>query len=74
MLDSEVFYEKIERKFVSWVQTVDDIRAAFIIGSRARKDHPADEWSDMDIIFFTSKQSDYLSNKEWLNNMGDLCP
>ncbi len=51
MLDSKIFYEKIERNFISWAQTVEDIRAAFIVGSRARKDHPADEWSDMDIIF-----------------------
>lgn len=40
----------MERKFISWAQTVEDIKAAFIVGSRARKDHPADEWSDMDIL------------------------
>jgi aminoglycoside 6-adenylyltransferase len=73
MLNSKMFYEKIEKNFVSWARTVEDIRAAFIVGSRARNDHPADEWSDMDIIFFTSKQNYYLSNNEWLNNFGDIC-
>ena len=73
MINSKLFYEQFERNFVSWVQTVDDIRAAFIIGSRARRDHTADEWSDMDIIFFTSRQRDYLSNNEWLNSLGDIC-
>lgn len=67
-----MFYDKLERNFVSWAQTVEDIRAAFIVGSRARNDHPADEWSDMDIIFFTSKQKYYLSDKEWLKNFGDV--
>lgn len=72
-LDSKILYEKIEQNFVSWAQTVEDIRAAFIVGSRAREDHPADEWSDMDIIFYTSEQKYYLSNQEWLSNFGDIC-
>ncbi len=69
---SNIFYEKIERNFVSWAQTIEDIRAAFIVGSQARNDHPADEWSDLDIIFFTSKQNYYLSSNEWLKNLGDI--
>ncbi len=67
-----IFYDNIERDFISWAQTVEDIRAAFIVGSRARNDHPADEWSDLDIIFFTSRQNYYLSNNEWLKNFGDI--
>lgn len=73
MLDSKKFYEQMERNFVSWAQTVEDIRAAFIVGSRAREDHPADEWSDMDIVIYTSEQNYYLSNQEWLSNFGDIC-
>lgn len=73
MSDSKIFYEKLEQNFASWAQTVEDIRAAFIVGSRARKDHPADEWSDMDIVLYTSEQNYYLSNQEWLNNFGDIC-
>lgn len=73
MMDSKMFYEMIERNFVSWAQTVEDIRAAFIVGSRAREDHPADEFSDMDIIIYTSEQNYYLSNQEWLSNFGDIC-
>ncbi len=73
MVNSKTFYDNIVRNFVSWAQTVEDIRAAFIVGSRARSDHPADEWSDMDIIFFTSKQNYYLLKNQWLNNIGDIC-
>lgn len=72
MSEASMFYEKLENNFVSWAQTVDDIRAAFIVGSRARSDHPADEWSDMDIIFFTSKPNYYLSNSEWLTIFGNV--
>ncbi|MGM9974227.1 MAG: aminoglycoside 6-adenylyltransferase [Clostridiaceae bacterium] len=73
MVNSKTFYDNIERNFVSWAQTVEDIRAAFVVGSRARSDHPADEWSDVDIIFFTSKQNYYLLKNQWLNNIGDIC-
>lgn len=69
---ANMFYEKLERNFVSWAQTVEDISTAFIVGSRARNDHPADEWSDVDIIFFTSKQNYYLSDNEWLKNLGNV--
>ena len=72
MSAANMFYEELERNFVSWAQTVEDIRAAFIVGSRARNDHPADEWSDMDIIFYTSKKNYYLSDIEWLKNLGNL--
>ena len=66
------FYCQFERKFVNWAESVNDIRAAFIIGSRARNDHPADEWSDLDIVLFTLNQHFYLTNCEWLENMGNV--
>lgn len=72
MSNANIFYREIENSFITWAQHVDDIRAAFIVGSRARIDHPADEWSDLDIIFYTSKQDCYLTNSEWLQNFGDV--
>lgn len=42
-----VFYREIEQKFVAFAEGREDIRAAFIIGSRARTDHPADRLSGM---------------------------
>ena len=49
----------------------DDIRAAFIVGSRARMDHPADEWSDLDIIIYKDHKT-YLSDTDWLENIGNV--
>ena len=66
------YYENLERKFISWAQTREDIKAAFVVGSRARNDHPADEWSDMDIIIYTSETERYISDKEWLKNFGNV--
>ncbi len=47
-----------------------DIRAAIVIGSRARVERPADEWSDLDIIVFTTAPEYYLSKVDWLENIG----
>jgi hypothetical protein len=42
------FIINLKRLLYHGQKKTDDIRAAFIIGSRARADHPADEWSDLD--------------------------
>jgi aminoglycoside 6-adenylyltransferase len=36
-------YDRITERFVEWARAEDAIRAAVVIGSRAREDHPADE-------------------------------
>lgn len=72
MPNANIFYREIENSFITWAQYVDDIRAAFVVGSRARIDHPADEWSDLDIVFYTSNQDCYLTNSEWLENFGNV--
>lgn len=41
-------YERLIEKLAAWVQTRLGVRAAMVLGSRARVDHPADEWSDLD--------------------------
>lgn len=71
-MKSKELYKKLEQNFIAWAESKEDIRAAFIVGSRARANHPADEWSDMDIIFFTSHQKYYLENNSWLHNIGDI--
>jgi aminoglycoside 6-adenylyltransferase len=43
-----------------------------VIGSRARQDHPADEWSDLDMIVFADDFGPYLANADWLNTFGEV--
>jgi len=66
------FYTHFADRFTEWAGYVDDIQAAFIIGSRARMDHPADDWSDMDILLFTTNPSYYLEHSEWLEGLGKV--
>lgn len=64
-------YEQLIQRFVQWAQTEDNIRAAVVIGSRARLDHPADEWSDLDVLIFASDPEPYWATSNWLHHVGN---
>ena len=75
MMKSDDFYRTFERDFASWAGATDDIRAAFIVGSRSRDDHPADEWSDLDIILYADNRflfAQYRLAEKPGQNMGNL--
>ena len=42
--------ERILSKMVPWATARDDLRGIAVVGSRARSDHPADAWSDLDVL------------------------
>jgi len=63
-------YERLVERFTRWAATCHDISAATVIGSRARVDHPADEWADLDIMVVTTYPERYLSTTGWLENIG----
>jgi aminoglycoside 6-adenylyltransferase len=57
---------------MEWAQNREDIRAVLVVGSTARLDHPDDEWSDLDLLFFTSQNTLYHRDTEWLYTIGTL--
>ena len=64
-------YEEIVERFVAWSRTEDAVRAAVVIGSRARTDHPADEWADLDIVIWSTDPTPYLASAAWTAALGD---
>lgn len=56
--------------FLEWAKLQTDIRAVALIGSAARLDHPADEWSDYDLLVVASDPQTYLTSTEWLTCFG----
>jgi aminoglycoside 6-adenylyltransferase len=52
-----------------WVKAQQDIQAAIIIGSRARTNVPADDWSDLDLILLADKPDFYIHSENWLNQI-----
>jgi aminoglycoside 6-adenylyltransferase len=58
-------YADLILRLTDWASQTPDIRAALILGSQARSDHPADEWSDLDLLVFTHNIQKFLQSGEW---------
>ncbi len=65
-------YNQLLNKFITWAQSQEDIRAAILVGSRARTDHPADEWSDLDLMIFADQPEQYLARTDWMSEIGEV--
>jgi aminoglycoside 6-adenylyltransferase len=65
-------YEQLIERFVAWAQERPDIRLAMVLGSRARTETPADEWSDLDMVLMVTDPGLYLNSTDWLKNLGDF--
>jgi aminoglycoside 6-adenylyltransferase len=63
-------YTAIIEKITAWAKGQKDICAVMIIGSRARTNLPADEWSDLDVVVFARRPEMYLEDSGWLTALG----
>lgn len=63
-------YEYLIERFINWAEKEENVRTAVIIGSQARIDHPADQWSDLDIIVLARDPEVYSQSKDWLMAIG----
>lgn len=64
-------YDELIKKFVSWAKTSCDVKSVFVVGSRSRIDHPADEYSDLDLVMVVTNPEYFLSSDQWLESIGD---
>lgn len=64
-------YETLIRRFTDWAEAEDNVRAAFIFGSRARSDHPADAWSDLDLLLLCRDAEPIWASTDWLDEIGN---
>lgn len=53
-----------------WAAAQPDIRGAFIVGSHARAEQPADRWSDLDIALVVDDPARYATDAEWVGSFG----
>lgn len=63
-------YKVIIENFVHWGMQIDNLCAAFIIGSQSREVHGSDEYSDLDIAMIVENPDYFISSKQWLNEIG----
>jgi len=59
-------YTDLIDRFTRWATDEADVRAALILGSRARQDHPADEWSDLDVLVFVRHPEQFIQSAGWI--------
>ena len=72
MTESVLTYRQLESNFVDWAKGQPGVRSAIVVGSRARQDHPADEWSDLDLIVFCTEPAAYAARSDWLHRLGEV--
>jgi len=48
-----------------------DVRAALLIGSQARTETPADEWSDVDVVLYVDEPARFVSDPSWVEAFGE---
>ena len=63
-------YERLMERFRGWAEGRSDIRLVIVVGSRARADHPADEWADLDVVIVTTEPDRYVSKSDWISSIG----
>jgi aminoglycoside 6-adenylyltransferase len=58
-------------RIIAWSKAQAGIRAVALVGSGARQDHPADEWSDIDLVLVSGDPQAYLASTDWLTDLGE---
>jgi aminoglycoside 6-adenylyltransferase len=72
MTTTDAAYENLLKQYVLWAANREDIRAVMVVGSRARRDHPADAWADLDIISFSRTPQKYFADTGWMAQFGTV--
>lgn len=70
-MSSLLDYTQLLARLIAWAEGEPGIRAVILFGSRARTDHPADEWADLDLILITENPEWYLHNADWVSRIDD---
>ena len=65
-------YHQLESRIARWAAYHPDLLAGVIVGSRGRPGAAADEWSDLDLIIFTTNPDPYIKDSSWLADFGEL--
>jgi aminoglycoside 6-adenylyltransferase len=66
-----VTVEELLAKLTEWAASRPDVRGAVLVGSQARSEIPADEYSDVDIVIFADDPAALLADTAWLRTFGE---
>jgi hypothetical protein len=65
-------YAELEAAVLDWAIPNPGLQLALLAGSRARRQPPADEWSDLDLILFFKDLSPRAGQRAWLEAFGEI--
>jgi aminoglycoside 6-adenylyltransferase len=65
-------YTQLEAAVLDWAAQNKGLQLALVVGSRARSQPPADEWSDLDLILFFDDPSPWAGSNTWLEAFGEI--
>lgn len=60
------------QRLVEWAEAEEDVRAAFLVGSRGELGGQSDRLSDHDVLLFVRDPSSYESDESWLTAFGTI--
>ncbi|MFN8486186.1 MAG: aminoglycoside 6-adenylyltransferase [Caldilineaceae bacterium] len=64
-------YEQLMNDFTTWAEREPNLHTALVIGSQVRPDHPADQWSDLDLIIIAQNPQQFIADDAWVAQVGD---
>jgi aminoglycoside 6-adenylyltransferase len=64
--------DSLLERIVSWVEADAGVQACLLLGSRARSDRGADEWSDTDLILVADDPDGLLADPVWPAQFGTV--
>lgn len=64
--------QSILNRFLAWAEAQEDVRTVLMIGSQAREDHPADSWSDVDLVVAVRATRPFLESSDWYEQLGEV--
>jgi aminoglycoside 6-adenylyltransferase len=67
-----ISYQLLEERIIAWAAARPELLAGVVVGSRARPERSADQWSDLDLIIFTTVVEVFTQDGAWLEEFGVL--
>jgi len=64
--------DELAERFAGWAADQANIKGVLLVGSRARKEPPADSMSDLDLLILTTNAEYYLRETDWFGRFGDV--
>jgi aminoglycoside 6-adenylyltransferase len=70
LLNVNTRVDLVAAAIADWAREHADVHAAVVVGSQARRDAPADRWSDLDMFLVVDDPEPYLAASGWVAEFG----